>query len=63
MQTVMHGVDGAAGRIGGDGGEQRGIGDAEAHLLAFHVAAGLQRARRLVDVERGKGRVAGASAA
>ena len=45
-------------RGGGDGGEQRRGGDAEAHLLAFHVAAGLRGARRLVDAERGELRVA-----
>ena len=54
----MHGVDRAAGRIGGDGGEQRRVDDAETHLLAFHVAAGLQRARRLVDVKGGERRIA-----
>ena len=62
QQAVMHVVDGAAGGIGGDGGEQRRVGDAEADLLALHVAAGLQRARRLVDMQRGEGRIAGASA-
>ena len=42
-EAVVHGVDGAARRVGGDGREQRRIGDAEADFLAFHVAAGLQR--------------------
>ena len=36
----------------GHGGEQRGLPDAEADLLAFHVAAGLPRARGLIDPER-----------
>ena len=35
-----------------DRGEQRGLADAEADLLALHVAAGLHCAGRLVDVER-----------
>ena len=34
----MHGIDAAVGGIGGGGGPERGVGDAEAHLLAFHVA-------------------------
>ena len=54
----MHRVDRAAGRIGCHRREQSRIGDAEAHLLAFHIAAGLQGGRRLVDVERGKSRIA-----
>jgi len=37
-ERVMHGVDRAATASGGDGGEQRGLGYAEAHLLALHVA-------------------------
>src|SRR5665213_2018251 len=40
-EAVMHGIDRAAGGVGGDGGEERAVGDAETHLLAFHVAAGL----------------------
>ncbi len=43
-EAVMHGVDAAAGGVGGDRREQRRVGDAETNLLAFHVAAGLQRA-------------------
>src|ERR1700735_1348766 len=43
-QAVMHGVDRAAGRIGGNRGEEGRAGYAEPHLLAFHIAAGLQRA-------------------
>ena len=50
-EAVVHRVDRAARRIGGDGGAEREFGDAEADLLAFHVAAGLRRARRRVDVE------------
>src|SRR5579883_2041784 len=57
-QTVMHVVDRAARGVGGDGREERGLGDAEAHLLPFHVAAGLDRALRAVDAERGEGRIA-----
>ena len=48
-EGVVHGVDRAAAGVGGDGGEERGVGDAEADLLAFHVAAGLVRRRVLVD--------------
>ena len=52
----MHGVDGAAGCVGGDGGEEGGVGDAEADLFAFHVAAGLRERGVLVDVvEEGVG--------
>ena len=39
-EAVVHGVDRAARACGGDGGEERRVGDAEADLLAFHVAAG-----------------------
>ena len=39
-EAIVHGVDGAAGRAGGDRGIERGHGDAEANFLAFHVAAG-----------------------
>src|SRR5437879_5669176 len=45
----MPAVDRTAARIGGDGREQRGIGDAETHFLAFHVAARLQRRGMLVN--------------
>ena len=38
--------------------EQRRIGDAEAHLLAFHVAARLQVLARLIDAQRGQRRIA-----
>ena len=42
-------------RVGGDGGEQRRVGDAEADLLALHVAAGCSaidadRRRRAVGI-------------
>ena len=40
------------------GREQRRGGDAEARLLAFHVAARLQRARRLVDADAAERRIA-----
>ena len=40
VKLVVHGVDGAAGGGRGDDGEQGGGDDAEAHLLALHVAAG-----------------------
>ncbi len=49
-EAVVHGVDRAARGRRGDDGEQGGGGDAEAHLLAFHVAA--------VDAERVQERVA-----
>ena len=39
-EAVMHGIDRAARGSGGDGREQRRDGDAEAHFLAFHIAAG-----------------------
>ena len=45
----MPAVDGAATGVGGDGGEQGGVSNAEADFLAFHVAAGLHQARALVD--------------
>src|ERR1019366_4898809 len=38
-EGVMPAVDGPAARVGGDSGEQRGVGNAEADLFAFHVAA------------------------
>jgi hypothetical protein len=45
----MHGVDGAAGRIGGDGGKQGRIGDTEANFLALHIAAWLHGTSVLID--------------
>ena len=53
----MHRVDGAA-RVGGDGCEERRRGDAEAHLLALHVAPRLEGARCGIDIERGEGGIA-----
>src|ERR1035438_6510094 len=38
-EAIVRVVDGAAACVGGDDGEEGGVGDAEAHLLAFHVAA------------------------
>ena len=55
---VVHRVHRAARGVGGDGGEQPRLGDAEARLLAFHVAAGLRGADALVDAQRGELRVA-----
>jgi hypothetical protein len=56
-EAVVHRVDGAA-RIGRHGREQRRGGDAEADLLALHVAAGLERAAwRCVGQERREGRI------
>src|SRR6202521_2178954 len=48
-KRIMPAVDRTAARIGGDGRKQRGIGDAKADFLAFHVPAGLQRRGMLVD--------------
>ncbi len=44
----MRGVDRAATGVGGDGGEERRLRDAEAHLLAFHIAAGVDQRGLLV---------------
>ena len=44
-EAIVHGVDRAAGGGRRDDREQRRQGDAEADLLAFHVAAGRARAR------------------
>ena len=44
-EGVVHGVDRAATGVGRHGGEERRVGDAEPDLLAFHVAAGRERAR------------------
>ncbi len=54
----MHGVDRAATGVCGDVGEERGLADAEAHLLAFHVAAGLHGRRELIDAKVGQRRIA-----
>ena len=48
-ERVMHGVNGAARGVGGDGGEQRGVEDAEANLFALHVAVGRGDTKRVVD--------------
>ena len=45
----MNAVDRAATRVGGDRRKQRGVGDTEAHFLAFHVAARLRRGSVLID--------------
>ena len=47
-EGIVPAVDGAATGVGGDGGKQRGVGNAEADFLAFHVAAGLHQAGVLV---------------
>ena len=39
-EGVVHGIDRAAGGVGRHRGEQRGIENAEADFLAFHVAVG-----------------------
>ena len=39
-EGIVHRIDRAAGSVGGDRGEERGVEDAEAHFLAFHVAIG-----------------------
>ncbi len=52
----MHRVDRAARGVGGYGGPERRIGDAEAHLLALHVAARLRSSGRLISA--GQQRVA-----
>ena len=49
-EAVVHGVDRAARGVGGDGREERRVGDAEADLLALHVA------ERLVDRQPGEAR-------
>jgi hypothetical protein len=48
-EGVVHAVHRAAACVGRHRGEERGVGDAEADLLAFHVAAGLQRRYMLID--------------
>ncbi len=50
----MHRVDRAVGRGGRRRRPQRRVGDAEARLFAFHVAARLQVAGGLIDAQRGK---------
>ena len=48
----------AVGGRRGRGRPQRGVRDAEAHFLAFHVAAGLRRGRCLIDAQRFQARIA-----
>ena len=57
--AVVHAVDGAAARVGRDGGKQRRCGDAEARFLAFHVPARLRGGRRALDAELRQDRIAG----
>ena len=50
---------GAAARVGGRRGEERGVRDAEADFLAFHVAARTTVAvTRLIGAGRGQQRIA-----
>ena len=58
-QAVVHVVDRAAGRVRRNGREQRGVCDAEADFLAFHIAARLERARRSIDAQIREGRISG----
>ena len=48
-ERIVHGVDGAARGVGGDRGEERGAEDAEADLLALHVAVGGGETESMVD--------------
>ena len=50
--AVMHGIHAAGREAGGDAGEQPALGDAETHLLPFHVPAGLGRGGRHLDARR-----------
>ena len=53
-EGIVHGVDRAARRVGGDHREQRRGDDAEADFLAFHIAAGeAERVERVVAVRFG----------
>ena len=40
-ETIVHGVDRAARRVGGDRRKQRGVGDAKTNFFSFHVAGRL----------------------
>ena len=63
-ERIVHRVDAAVGGGSRRRRPERRVGDAEARFLAFHVAAGLSIARRLViDAERGERRVAGSASA
>ena len=50
-EAVVHAVHRAATGIRGDGGEQRGLRDAEPHFLAFHVAARLAARVSVLDAQ------------
>ena len=52
---VVHRVHRPVGGGGGGRGPQGRVGDAEARLLALHVAAGLEVAGRVIDAEVGQG--------
>ena len=47
-ERVVPAVDRAAARVGGRGGKQRGVGDAEPDFLSLHVAARGRGAHRLI---------------
>ena len=55
----MHAVDSAATGRRGDDGKQTGGVDAKARFFAFHIAAGLQAAGRLVHALRCQQRITG----
>src|SRR5262245_11187138 len=57
-EGIVHRVDRAVRRARRGGGPEGGVGDAEPHLLALHVAARRERARGLVHAERREARVA-----
>ena len=48
----MHAIHGTTTGVGGHGGEQCRVRDSEAHFLAFHVSAGLQRRCMLVGAQQ-----------
>ena len=49
VNEIVHGIDRPAGRVGGDRGEERGVEDAEANFLAFHVAVRDSDPKSLMD--------------
>ena len=55
VKRVVHRVDRAVRGGGRRGRPERGVGDAEAHLLALHVAAGLEGARLVIDADAAAG--------
>ena len=57
-ETVVSGIDGATGRVGGRRRPEDRVGDPEPDLLALHVAAGLRRGELLVGAQLGEDRVA-----